>query len=502
MNHPKTLLILSAALGATSAAAQNNGLLYTTAAPERSNQCGSTPALNRVMPNSIQYVEPVAGAPAVYPYRSKAFLPMLGSNMVGGDDDCDTQITNPNMFGAQIDAVLHPRNSFGVVIPADKSQCYFSPAGPFTDISGNTLTPGDVGRLLPTLGGAGLVDHFVHEADLRAAFGVPAASIFNVDAVCMARSLMSTGGMDLYISLEDTTPIDVPAYGPTLVEDGAILYIPAPAIAWATGPDGEEFIPLGAIAPASGWIAARESFVDMWVNNSQISDRTGAPVTQIGDLDGLTPDPMGPGWQSPWAPFRFPHLLFCGDDPSITTPGVGLSGGGIVSTVANGSIGVVNARPMGEVFPLPTSGGQDGLVTSNVRALNGLSITNAFRSHFSMDTEQGRLLAPGIINIEIGGGDAGGPPAIVLWDLATNAPCGFDPGVFSLPNLDFSMLYPTSVFGSTLINPAGCSTVSLPIPAAVYFFLAGQALEWQAAQVMTSTTGATHLTNPVRVEFY
>ncbi len=498
-----TLATLATLALAAVGAAQtgNNALLYSTQTTEESNQCATTPALNEVRPNEMEYVEPVAGPPLLYPYRGKAYLPLLGSNTVAGDVDCDAQYYEPTMFG-RIDAIVHPKNDFGVNIPSNKTHVFFSPSEAFVDAGGVLLAPGDIGRLLPDVGGPGSIEHMVFEQDLKLAFGVPAADPFNVDAAAIVTD-PATLEKGLMISLEETTIINVPPYGSTPVEDGAILFVPGAAITWAAAADGAQIIPLGNIAPASGWIAAREVDVDQWVQNSQISNPAGAPRGFIGDVDGLSQDPIGFGWQSNWSPFFYPHIMFCGDDAADPNPFMGLEGGGVVSTLGNGSIGVINGRPLGEVFPLPTSGEQVGLVTTpSVGALAGLSVATVRTPHFSMDTQQGVMLAPGIIDIEIGGADPFNPPPIVLWDLGANTPCGFDPGMIPVPNPDFSVLYPVTFFGSTTpVPPSGCVNVNLPIPAAVFPLLVGQALEWQAAQI-NLPTATYHLTNPVRTAFF
>ena len=346
----------------------------------------------------------------------------------------------------------------------------------------------------------------MHDQDIRAAFQIPASVNLDVDAVALSRSINAAGivSLDIYLSFEGPTAVDIVPFGPLILRDGAIVCIPGPAVSgWGvSATDGAALVPLGSVLPGSGLLIARENDVDGWVANSGISDETGAPVTMIGDLDGLTLDPLGGSFQTSSTPFPIPNLIFCGDDPTDLAPGLGLSGAGMVSTRSSGQIAQIGGVPMGLPAPLMTLGEHAGLVTlPRVGSLDGLAIARPRTSHFTMDTPTEQLFGAGTLSLELGGGSPAGP-AIVLFGLGANAPCGFDPSTFPAPlNFDFPTVYPTVVFSVIPIGANGCGTQALPIPAAIHTALLGNALEFQAFQGPLGGSPVPRVSNPIRIAF-
>ncbi len=486
-----------AILSAAAATAQNgNGLLYSTLVDEQSNQCASTPGLNLVRDNSLQYVEPVPHPVlGVYPYESKAYMPGLGYNTVAGDVDCDGNYFDPTSFDG-VDASLHPRDMIGVPTQLDKTRVFISGQSQYNDVYGNFAAPGDVWRFRTAVGGAGSIEYFLTEQDARNAFGIAASDPFNIDAITIGRSTPGAIGFDIILSVEDDVMINVASVGSMFVEDGAILMIPSWAVGvWNVAADGAVLVGAGSVAPNTGMLLATEPDVDAWVGASNISNHVGAPAGLIGDVDGLANDPWGTTWFSTWATTPAPDLLISGEM---------LTGAGVISTQGGGQIGVVNSM-LGLPAPFPTSGLQVGLITTGgVHSLDALALTRPNLSHFTMDSPTEQILGAGPMTIEIGGGDPAGPPALVLIDLGSNLPCGFDPATFPGPiNPDFPHVYPTTVFTNLPINPNGTATFTLPISAGLWnlFNTASVALEFQAYQgTFTGLPGK--LSNPIRVQFY
>lgn len=463
-----------AALGAASATAQCQGdLLYTTRVLEHSNQCSTPTSISEVRTNSLQIVQPKAGMP----FHSASYMPRAGYDALLGDGDGDADFHEPNIFGA-IDATLLPRSPGGALLPIDKTRVFFSVKQSFTDTYGNTMSQGDIGRIRA----GGHIELFISAASIRNAFGIPAGFGIDVDAVAMGFRPGVLGG-DLYLSFEELEVINIPPFGVTAITDGSILRIPAGAMSYAASPyDGA--MTVTGTAANSGQIIADEANMDVATTNAGVRDASGALVTSIIDVDGLTIDPTGGFWQSPWTPNPVHHLWYCGQS---------LTGAAVVSTVGGGSIPSLNGRPLASA--VMTTGQQVGLVTSSgVSSLAGLSVTNCGTSHLSLDTATPVFTGAGTLELDVGGSTSAW--ALITVGLGCNTAGCVDTGT-PLPNPDYPALVAPNVFFFQPTGADGCGRLSLFFPGPLVTALAGQTLVFQTVDF----AGAGHLSNAVKISF-
>jgi len=469
--HPITLTLAAALAAGSAVAQQTGGLFYTTGTLEQSNQCPPG-ALADVRRNEIQWVEPNATAS----FSSKAWLPRVSSNVVLGDHDGDGNFDERQQFGG-IDALVHPRDKNGARVRIDKTRLFFSPRSGEPTLFGPAFQPADIGRVLP----GGFVERFLTAGQVHAAFGIPNNVAVDVDAAALH---LTPNGGSVYLSFEGAHAITVAGLGVVVVGDGAIVRIPPAAITWTLSPwDGAAIV--DTVVPLSGQLVLAESQVDTRVANSGIRDAAGAAVTTIGDLDGLTLDPQGGTFQSPWINAPIPHLWFCGEN---------LTGAGIVSTAGGGSIPALNGVPLGS--PVATDGKQVGLYTTpSVGSLDGLAVSRGGVSHLSLDTADTTIPGPGALRLEIGGAPL--PPTLML-DLGCNLPSCIDPFVAALAD-DFPALYPLN-FGPIVPVVGGCGSFVLPVSPAMHLVLQGQTVEFQV-WYFDPAAARLHISNPAKVTF-
>lgn len=463
-----TALSTAACLAALPA---QNGLLFATRATETSKQCPALSAINRVDPNEVQYVVPLAGAP----FTSKQFAPRVGYDVMIGDGDGDATYYEPALFRG-IDALVTPVRTAGPMRPNARS-LWFSVIASTPCVAGGVFDPADIGRILP----GGTLERFVSAATIRTAFGIPATVPLNVDA---AAYHLPTG---LYLSFEDTVTIML-ASGPFTVTDGAIVRIPSAALALGVSPyDGA--LRLTGAAAGSGQVIATEAMIDAWAAASGIDNAGAAAVAAIDDTDGLELDPLGGVFSSPFAGVAVPNLWVAGS---------ALTGGGVISSRLGGSIPVLNGVPLGNALGA-TSGAQVGLATvPSVQSLNGLALTVRDLCHFATETPTPRIVAPGPLTIEVGGVDAGVGAAFLFLAPGVVGAGGVDASL-PFPSVCFPELYVNVFLAAVPIGADGCGEWSLPINAALLGGLAGSRIGFQAWYF--AGVGH-HLSTPLAVQFF
>jgi hypothetical protein len=238
-----------------------------------------------------------------------------------------------------------------------------------TSVSGGPgLRPGDVGRIVRNGSGDGRVEYFLRAEDLQIALGMPPAPVVvNLDAIAFSPNY------GIFFSLETDTPVNT-LCGVTLVRDGDIMLIPPSAITYNTN------MTVASVLPGRALRVYTEAQMDAFVANANVTDRTGACVTTIGDTNDIEIDWNGglafllPNCLGPALPI--PHLMFTGDN---------LTGCSVLTTVAGGSIYNAPCGPLGTSCGFgPTLGNQLGLRPPSAAAgvpsyLTGLCTTRVQR---------------------------------------------------------------------------------------------------------------------------
>lgn len=366
-------------------------LSFTTLKNVENTLSGSSgSSLGTITPEDIAIVEPQSGV-----YSAETVLDHLNINTLAGDGDADAFYYELPL-AARIDA-LHVCGAGTDGYTA--RDLFFSTKTPLPCASGGVIEPGDVSGIRIGAGANIMID----DLQIRSALGIsPNILAFDVDAFTRDAS------GSIYLSFENDVPIQ---WGTTLLFDGGVAVIPATAITWAG-------CNVTSVIPDSGYVAFNENQTNAMVVNANVADNIGNFIQVIFDLDGLEIDPNGGTFTSSGG--TFPNLIFSGEY---------LTGGGILSTDAGGSIAVINGMPMATTFPSgPTDGTQVGLAPGNVRSLNGLALTQP-TCRFVMDSTTPYLPTPGPLNLTAGGADAFTPVYFYARIYGVNTVSGFQPSV-------------------------------------------------------------------------
>jgi hypothetical protein len=236
---------------------------------------------------------------------------------MAGDENADAMYWNPAIFGS-IDALLEglPTNPAGT--GSNQRAVFWSPSQAMgTNISGApSLRPGDVGRIVRNTAGDGQVEYFMTREQFNQALGLPLTTPIDIDAIAWAP------GMGVYFSLDQ----DIPAWtqcGPMLIEDGAIVCIPDSDLTY-TGD-----FRVNTVNPSAAFLLFDEAQMDVFVQGAQITDRFGACINNIVDLEALEIDQSNPPFAIPGCSgtvIFVPTFLFAGETTtgaSVLTTAVG-----------------------------------------------------------------------------------------------------------------------------------------------------------------------------------
>lgn len=429
-----TLALVATLSGAT---ISQDALLYTPmnqVNPEMTLSGSSSTILSQLGSMDVVSVVP----DVALGYSAEKFATRAGWSTLTGDVNGDGWYVEPVLFG-KIDAVTTLKD--GLAGTATIRDLYLSPAVPVGVGGGGclwTMAPGDVARI----GDNGNVSWFLTEQQVRQAFQIANGQPANVDAVCL------DGFQNIILSLED----DVTIVGGQTAMDGAILAIPSFAVTY--NPDDT----VQSVVPGSGMILFGEATVDAMVVNAQVQNPALGMVTQIGDTDGLCVDSLGGTFTKPIegvGNHTFSDVLFCGTR---------LMGGGVLSTLGNGTIAMVNGVTLAKsaLVGWSTDGEEVGIDPNagTIGSLNALELTPV-PGRFVLDSKDPTPVPGGSITLAAGGLDVGGALGI-LYSLGPSAPCSVAASVpFSNPG--FPDLY--LPMGINLVGSADAlGIVSLDTP--------------------------------------
>ncbi|MCK5941050.1 MAG: hypothetical protein KAI24_03695, partial [Planctomycetes bacterium] len=322
--------------------------------------------LAQLLPNEICRFSPTS---VTCPTASaEKWLPRTASHVMAGDENANGVYFKNNIHG-QIDALLSVTDWVNPIPFDTQRSIYFSPSVPMgTNVSGAPgLRPGDVGRIARIGALDGQVEYFVTQEQINQSLGLPPAYPIDVDAVAFQPNF------GLFFSI-DVDVVATTACGSLLVQDGDVLCIPPTSFAIGAG------FTIASVLPSSAVVAYPEAVMDLMTANAQVTDRFGACVTTVGDVESLDIDILGPvdsvvpcGGYS----LAVPNLLYSVENGT---------GGSVLETAAGaGAIRSSTCGPMGTSCGFgPTLGYQVGIqpFSGNIGAqshVNALTSTRTCR---------------------------------------------------------------------------------------------------------------------------
>ncbi len=430
-------------------------LSFTTLGVENTLSGSSGSSLGTITPEDIAIVGPQTGV-----YSAETLLDHLNLNTLAGDGDGDAFYYEAPLAG-RIDAL----EVCGASADFTARDVFFSTKLPLPCASGGVIEPGDVSGIRIGAGANPMID----DLQIRTALGIsPNILSFDVDAVARDPS----GA--LFLSFEQDVPI---LWGTQMLFDGGIAVIPASALTWAD-------CMVTAVLPDAGFIAANENLINTMVVNASVADNVGNFIQVVFDVDGLELDPNGGTFTS--GSGTFPNLIFSGEY---------LTGGGILSTAAGGSIATINGIPMATAFGWgATDGTQVGLAPGGVGSLDGLALTQP-TCRFVMDSSTPFIPTPGPLNLAAGGADPGELVYVYARIYGVDVPGGFQPSVPAAnPCFPEWYLWNTYLF-SLPADALGIVDVTLPYGGGVP---AGNNVVFQA---LTNKTAGWSLSAPITLQF-
>ncbi|MFG0317636.1 MAG: hypothetical protein ACF8XB_10200 [Planctomycetota bacterium JB042] len=369
--------------------------LYFTIAGTHSTASGSGSSLRWITPHDVALVTPGAGS--AEPVAVHSNLATLAGD--GDGDGFHADFPSP----PRIDALhLHPQSEDAPSL----RDLFLSTGADVPCAGGGGLGRGDVARIAP----GAQAEALLAEGDIRLALGIP-ETVPTVDVDAFTRDEAGT----VYLSFEEGMPV---LGGAEWLDDGGVAAIPAAAITWS----GTGLVL--SVAADSGVVVLSEAAVDARCANAAIANHAGNLVTGIGDVDGLEIDPGGGTFTEAGT---FPNLVLCGES---------LTGGGVVSTAAGGSIAVIGGVPMGTPFEWgATAGAHVGLAEGFASSLDGLLIDEPI-ARFVLDSKTPSLPEPGTLHFAAGGAAPGLYVTWLVTIFGDDTPGAFQPSL-AFPNGGF-----------------------------------------------------------------
>lgn len=444
MNQLATTLLTTAIL-AVPALSQSQSLLMTFSGQEESLSGSGSTVLSTLRTNEIHEVAYVGPCTSV---SAEKWLARTAQHVMAGDEDSDTMFFEPALFGS-IDALLSTQNWVAPIPFSNQRNIYWSPSTPLNlGISALPFRPGDVGRIAV----GGQAEYFITQEQFNAALGLPAAYGIDIDAIAFQPNF------GVFFSV-DVNVFATTACGPMLVQDGDILCIPPIALSYNAD------MSINTVLANSAVVVYSEAVVDAMVVSANVTNRFGACLTSVGDVEALEMDLAGAvntivpcvGF-----PILVPNLLFTSENGT---------GGSVLETAGGGAIRNSTCGPMGTSCGSgPTLGFQVGIqpFSGNIGApsyVNALADTRGCR--FVLEPEEHVQIAP-----------LGAPLGATMIDYHNPFPLGLalieivaPPLPASLPAFPFSPncfpdLYATSIFPWWVIGTGFGSFPMVGIPPA------------------------------------
>ena len=347
------------------ATAQSPEYLLTYSQTEATVSGSGGTVLASLRPNEICQLRPSSvTCPSL---SAEKWMPRAATNVMAGDEDADGQYDQAALFG-RIDALLANQPSVSGIAGDNQRTVFWSPSQAMGNaISATPFRPGDVGRIIRNGAGEGQVQYFMRMELFTQALGMPAGSIIDVDAIAFSPNY----GVFFSVDADTVAVIDC---GPTVVRDGDVLCVPPSGLSYT--PD----LRVASVAPSSAVVVHPEMQMDAFTVNAQVTNRFGACVSGVVDVESLAIDFTGPSTlvtSCSGAPVLVPTLLFS------TETGTGAS---VLSTQFGGQIHNIPCGPAGTSCGFGhTSGAQMGIRPTTLAVgapsfVNALSFSRACRS--------------------------------------------------------------------------------------------------------------------------
>ena len=484
MNHRAVLLSAVLTALATSASAQGPDLLLTYSQPELTLSGSAGTVLQFLNPNEIAHLEWSNGPCSSL--SAEKWAPITCFNTMAGDENSDGWYWNPAIMGS-IDALMTGVPTSPVAGGVNPRTVFYSPSVALgTGVSGTPgLRIGDVGRIVRDASNLdGRVEYFMTQEQFDTSLGLPLTTPIDIDAIAFAP------GFGVFFSL-DADIFAFPACGPTLVQDGAVLFVPNSALSYTSD------FRVASVLANSAVVLYTEAQMSAFLTNAQITDRFGTCLTNVIDTESLEIDWSGTINTVALCPgnvFQVPSLVFSAET---------MTGAGLATTANNGSIWVgmcgATARGCGGG---PTFGPQTGIqpTSSTVGAASYVnSIASTWCWRYSMEAQQHTAsttfgLSAGWQSLHLSSPVAWN---FILWTPAPSgvnvvAPTMTNPfGLFCFPDL-----YPMPNFFTAVPTVGGFATC--PLMAISPGFVGKVVFQ----SLGFPTTGSWELSTPVTLELY
>lgn len=413
MNRYRTHPLFLSTLLAAPALAQGlgNGLLLTFSQPETTMSNSNGTSLRFLQPNEICFLD--FNLPC--PVSAEKWSPRTCFHVQAGDENGNAMYWEPGLMG-NIDALVGGIAGTPVGGTATPRNIFYSVSTSVgTGVSGAPgLRPGDLGRFARIGTSDGQIEYFLRREQINQALGLPLNTAIDVDAAAFHPSF------GVFLSLDQDIAVTTPC-GPVLLQDGAVFCLPPWTLTYNSN------WTIASTTPNSAVIVYTEAQMDAFLANAQVTNRFGACLSQVIDVEELELDWSGPMTTMVPCPgliLTVPALLFTAES------GTGAS---ILTTANGGQIWNSPCMPMGR----SCSGGGPTLgIQSGIQPVSGAV---GAASYISGLLQTATLRYPLEARIPVHNSSPSGVPAgATLFDLAS-------PGLFNWVFYTFAPAGPNAV---------------------------------------------------------
>lgn len=393
---PCPALLLSTLLAAPALAqGLGHGLLLTFSQPETTMSNSNGTSLRFLQPNEISFLDFTLPCPI----SAEKWSPRTCFHVQAGDENSNAMYWEPALMG-NIDALVGGLAGTPVGGTANPRNIFYSVSTAVgTGVSGAPgLRPGDIGRFARIGTNDGQIEYFLRREQINQALGLPLNTPIDVDAAAFHPSF------GVFLSLDQDVAITTPC-GPVLLQDGAVFCLPPWTLAFNSN------WTIASTVPNSAVVVYTEAQMDAFVANAQVTNRFGACLTQVIDVEALELDWSGtmttmvpcPGFV-----LTVPALLFTAES------GTGAS---MLTTDSGGQIWTSPCMPMGR------SCGGGGPTLGLQAGIQPTSGTVGAPSYVSGLLQTATLRYPLEARIPVHNSTPSGVPAGATWfDMASPGP--------------------------------------------------------------------------------